>query len=292
MSNPIQWCDQTLNPVVGCSPVSTGCDHCYAARMASRFCQPGEQFDGLVGKFSEDDAAYVGDKFNGSIRFYPDRLEKLFKWRKPRRIFLSSMGDLFHEGVTNEQIAAAFGVVAATPRHTYMILTKRPERMAEWFKWLDSQKSKWPDPKEQMQCDWRIHMLAQAAWDVTHYDGEIGLPEEFPISNLWIGVSVEDQPIADVRLEPLFQCPAAHYFISYEPALGDVFIDDEMLQRLSLVICGAETGPKRRLFNVDWARKMMHACEGNNVPFWFKKDSNGNETLDGVEHKPHFWKDK
>lgn len=271
MSNPIKWCDETLNVVVGCSPVSEGCANCYAARMASRFREVGEQFEGLVGEFIEAEAGYTNGPFNGTVRFKPERLEKPFKWKKPRRIFVTSMGDLWHKEVTNEQIAAVFNVIAATPYHIYLDLTKRPARRSEWFKWVKENSghvcAKFPSIKVSIQfC------------------------EEWPPPNYWYGVSVENQRTANERIPVLLQTPASKRFVSLEPCLGPVDLTD--IVTLDFVIVGAETGPGKRPMDLDWARSVRDQCESAGVHFWFKKDSDGNETLDGVEHHPEFWRRK
>lgn len=328
MSNPIKWCDETLNVTVGCSPVSSGCDNCYAARMASRFRNEGEQFWGLTGEFFDecDESGYSKGPFNGTVDFHPERLEKPFHWKRPRRIFVNSMGDLFHERVTNEQIAAVLGVIAATPRHTYMILTKRPERMVEWFQWIREYGANVPFlVGEEIPPGASGEAAACVMSNTTDPDLNpipinefiVGVHQPWPLPNLWLGVSVEDQPTADVRLAQLFKCPSAKYFVSYEPGIGPVDFNDLTVEIkdnwehhidalwcdenpedcgeygghvLDLVICGAETGPGKRPMNLDWARSVRDQCAASGVPFWFKKDSDGNETLDGVEHKPEFWK--
>ena len=121
MPTKIEWTEELWNPVTGCSPVSPGCGHCYAQRAAQR----------LVGRcgYPKDDPFQV--------TLHPERLEIPLQWRRPRRVFVCSMGDLFREHIPPDYIAAIFGVMAATPRHCYQVLTKRPERVLEWFEWLE-----------------------------------------------------------------------------------------------------------------------------------------------------------
>ncbi|MGW8286400.1 MAG: DUF5131 family protein, partial [Candidatus Deferrimicrobiaceae bacterium] len=117
------------NPVIGCRRVSDGCSRCYAERMAYRLEKMGQkQYAGLtvLGK--------SGRRWTGEVRLVPDKLGEPLRWRKPRRVFVNSMSDLFHEDVPDEYIAAVFGVMAACPQHTFQVLTKRPERAAEWFR--------------------------------------------------------------------------------------------------------------------------------------------------------------
>ena len=126
----IEWCDSTWNPVIGCSRVSSGCNHCYAERLIRRF----PHLTGIVTKMSFTDESFddpIG--WDGRAYFMPHKLEEPFHWRKPRRIFVCSMSDLFHESLSNEQIAAVHGVMALTPQHRYIVLTKRPERATDWI---------------------------------------------------------------------------------------------------------------------------------------------------------------
>jgi protein gp37 len=123
----IEWTDRTWNVVRGCSRVSPGCDNCYAMGQAHRFAGPGKPFDGLT-RYT----AKRGVDWAGFARFVPEKLAEPLSWRKPQRIFVNSMSDLFHESLSNEEIAAVFGVMAACPQHTFQILTKRPKRMREW----------------------------------------------------------------------------------------------------------------------------------------------------------------
>jgi len=262
--------------------------------MASRFRQEGEEFAGLTGKdecncgYYCDCDGYSKGPFNGTVKFKPNRLEKPFHWKKPRRIFVTSMGDLWHPSVTREQRAAVFGVICSTP-HIYLDLTKRPENRLEWF----SEKR-----TTEQWMEWlRLHM---------NDNGIKGKPNSsWPPPNYWSGVSVEDQKTADDRIPLLLHTSAAKRFVSYEPALGPLnfsSIQDgrtrpmEFSARylpfaaMSLIICGAETGPHKRPMSLDWARSVRDQCKAAGVHFWFKKDSYGNETLDGVDHHPEFWR--
>ena len=130
MTTKIEWTDATWNPVVGCRRVSAGCEHCYAEVMAYRLEKMGqERYRGLtvLGK--------AGRRWSWGIRLVPEVLDKPLRWRKPRMVFVNSMSDLWHEAVPFEYIAAVFGVMASAPRHTFQVLTKRLERMMEWFRW-------------------------------------------------------------------------------------------------------------------------------------------------------------
>lgn len=123
----ISWTDKTWNPIRGCRRVSAGCENCYAERQANRFTGEGGAYEGLI-KLTAN-----GPRWSGETRFVADHLADPLRWRKPVRVFVDSMSDLFYEGFTNEQIAAVFGVMAAAPQHTFQVLTKRARRMREWF---------------------------------------------------------------------------------------------------------------------------------------------------------------
>lgn len=310
MPNKILWCNETLNVVVGCSPVSAGCDNCYAARMASRFSGMGEQFQGLTlpsfGKYT----------WSGDIEFHAERLGKPFRWKKPRRIFITSLGDLWHPSISNEQIAAVFGVIAACPQHIFMDLTKRPDRRLEWFDWIGKIGIRLSrivltnpsvcGPESSVCAMYSKKHMAQTS-PIDRFLTACEFPP-WPPTNYWCGVSVEDQRTADERIPLLLQTPAEKHFVSYEPAIEGVDFDkwigfeneyktrigcnsnERSIGKISLIITGAETGPHKRPMDLDWARSVRDQCAAACVPFWFKKDSYGNEVLDGMEHHPEFWK--
>lgn len=262
MATKIEWCDEVFNPVTGCTPISPGCDHCFARRMATRL-------KGRSGYPAENPFA---------VTLHPDRLEKPFSWRKPRRVFVCSMSDLFHEKVPDEYLFDVFGVIAACSylrRHTFMVLTKRPERM-----------------KSFLTAD-KLHRIAEAA--STFGDGvrnhgrcrDAVIAAGWPLPNLWLGVTAENQQTADERIPLLLQTPAAVRFISAEPLLGPITLapwlghprlrldgkawagpDDP--PGLHLAILGGETGPGARPMHPDWVRDLRDQCVDAGVPFFFK----------------------
>lgn len=194
----IEWTDATWNPVTGCTKVSSGCDHCYAESLHNRFHGPGA-FDTLT--------------------LHPDRLPIPLSWRKPRKVFVNSMSDLFHADVPDEFIAAVWATMFWTspegrprywkPRHTYQILTKRHARMRAWVRqWIErDQRVAWIEAAaERGWCD--HHDVAEAPW----------MNPVLP--NVWLGVSVETQQWADIRIPALLDTPAAVRFLSCEPLLG------------------------------------------------------------------------
>jgi protein gp37 len=291
----IQWTDRTWNPVRGCSRVSPGCDHCYAMGQAHRFAGPGKPYDGLTtirrGKVD----------WTGVARFIPEEVDKPLSWRKPQRVFVNSMSDLFHSSLSNEEIAAVFAVMAVAPRHTFQVLTKRPERAREWFGWAAQEPAK------------KLRDGYSAA-------GRIGpwlrLPPvlgdtDWPLPNVWLGVSVENQETADERIPLLLKTPAAVRFISAEPLLGPVDLsvglhmgrcasispapdrfrcglpaDHEGHPHTALhpsgapwfgtapldwVIVGGESGPGARECRQSWLERVVADCREASVPVFVKQ---------------------
>lgn len=166
----IEWTDATWNPVRGCVEVSPGCDRCYARTFA-------ERWRGVPGHAYEQ---------GFDLRLVPEKLGEPLTWRKPRKVFVNSMSDLFQKGVPNDFVAACFGVMAATPRHTYQLLTKRPGRAAAWFRWLESETSGEFDPP-------REFLLGTAAANLGVEEVDPGGSHPFPLPNVLIGASVEDR---------------------------------------------------------------------------------------------------
>jgi len=247
----IEWTDFNWNFLRGCSRVSEGCRNCYAESIAARFSQPGQPYEGLA-KHVNHEARWTGE-----ISFHENILLEPLKWRKPRRVFVNSMSDLFHEKVKDEWLDKAFAVMALTPQHTYQVLTKRPERMKHYLSMLN------------------LHNVLELAADRLlpgkghpSIGGQHLLPA-LPLPNVHLGVSVEDQKTADERIPLLLQTPAAVRWVSYEPALGQVkWTEWEFLNQL---ICGGESGPRARAMHPDWARGARDFCVRNNIPFFFKQ---------------------
>jgi len=275
MSNKIGWCDTTWNPVTGCTPISEACTNCYARRMAQR----------LKGRFGYP----ADDPFR--VTLHPDKLDEPLKWKKPRRVFVVSMGDLFHEDVRFNFIAAVFGVMAACPQHTFLLLTKRPERVLEWFSWVQKRqeqgKSMFPNDDD----EWRIRQMLcvegrkHGANIPPHHGGE------WPLPNVWLGVTAENQDRLEERTGILLQIPSAKRFVSLEPMLGPMELHQyiphfegcrcpECYHRafksqpaytLDWVILGQETGPGARPAKAGWFMDVIEQCRAANVPVWVKK---------------------
>ncbi len=255
----IEWTDASWNPIVGCTEVSPGCANCYAARFTSTRLRKTPQYCNLaVVHGSMKAAMQVGDhplvlkpRWTGEVRFLPERLEEPLHWKKPRRIFVCDMGDLFHESVQDDWIVRVFSVILSTHQHTYQILTKRAERMKAWI-------------------TKHTPILLQAATEV----------RPMPLPNVWLGVSVENQHFADERIPRLLETPAAVRWISAEPLLGPINLNrsgigpkmpNDAAGWLHWVVCGGESGPQGRPMHHDWARSLRDQCQAAGVPFFFKQ---------------------
>lgn len=258
----IHWTDATWNPVTGCSHVSDGCRFCYAEALDKRY------HPATFKPWTHANAAE-------NVVLHPERLDVPLRWRKPRRVFVNSMSDLFHETVPDEFIRQVFAVMGEARQHTFQVLTKRPERMR----------------------DFMSDLVAEG--DFATLTGDTDTP--FPWPNVWLGVSVENQRAADERIPLLLQTPAAVRFLSCEPLLGPVDLtrwlvnSPEMAewclahygasQPLSWIIVGGEGGPHYRPMNLDWARSLRDACDESGVPFFYKQGSGlrpgMNRELDG-----------
>jgi protein gp37 len=205
--------------------------------------------------------------WTGEVRENPRALEQALAWKRGRRIFWNAHGDLFHESVPDAWIDRLFAVCALTPQHTHMILTKRSERMREYMAGPSRAEAVWSQP---IMGD-RNPLPALAA-NGAQWGGET----PWPLFNVWLGVSVEDQQRADERIPDLLATPAAVRFISAEPLLGPVdlrqaHITPTKLTRVDWVIAGGESGPGARPMNPEWARSLRDQCEAAGVAFHFKQ---------------------
>lgn len=261
MATKIEWCDETINPIVGCTKISPGCDNCYAEVMARRLA-------GMKHTKKKYSKVITESKWNGEITFDMNELYKPFRWRKPRRIFITSMGDLFHERVSWNSLDIILSMVACLPRHTFIILTKRPDNMMKYFN----------EPKDKLIARWEdaIYKLG-----VETRDGDTDAPscfifnrlqKEWPLSNLWLGVTAENQMRANERIPILLQIPAAKHIVSCEPLLTGVDLYTNWLSehKLDWVIAGGESGPRFRTMVASYAYSLLEQCESSNTPFFFK----------------------
>jgi protein gp37 len=278
MSNSkIEWTDRTWNPTRGCSMAkgseSGGCLNCYAARMAARnlpgFRSPstGDPFARLMPS---------GPRWTGKVELIESKLTEPLHWKKPQRVFVNSMSDLFHEALPDDAIERVFAVMALCPHITFQVLTKRPERM---LKYLSS------DDNNASACMAEDVLLQEIS-------GVATMGHRWPLSNVWLGVSVEDQATADARIPLLLQTPAAIRFVSYEPALGPVDFTGTgwnlWMEKLSWIIAGGESGPGARPPHPDWFRSARDQCKAAGVAFFFKQwgEYHPITRTDGIHESP------
>jgi len=238
----IEWTERVYNPTTGCTQISKGCARCYALRMAKR----------LAGRVGYPEAP---NQFR--LTLHPDRLFLPLKWKKPSRIFVDSMSDLFHKDVPFDFIDQVFVVMKMAWRHTFQLLTKRPERMFEYL-------------NRYTVGGWHTReiVLHNAVRDF----GANSTSENtvWPLRNVWLGVSAEDQKAADGRLPWLLKTPAAVHFVSVEPMLGPVNLGWD-INRLDWIIIGAESGPGARAFELQWAFDLVRQCRDSEVPVFVKQ---------------------
>lgn len=303
----IEWTEKTWNPVIGCSRVSAGCQHCYAetmsARLASMGGDVGALYEGLTTKGANGET-----RFTGVVKCLPERLDEPLKRKKSTVYFVNSMSDLFHPNVPFEFIDRVFAVMAACPQHTFQILTKRPERMKQYFEGNGVAAFK----RIRYELGgWFALEVGQKLFDKVYDSFALPLP------NVWLGTSVENQETANKRIPLLLETPAAVRFLSCEPLLGAVDLDlrisdyfwhnaltgqtilkeeyDEYYgngSKINWVVCGGESGCKARPMNLDWARSLRDQCKAAGVPYFFKQVGGTNKKktgrlLDGVEHNEY-----
>lgn len=249
----IEWTDKTWNPTRGCALVSPGCTNCYAMKFAHRFSGKGGRYEGLTRLRTKGGAVWTG-----KVRSVPEMLEAPLRWKKPRKVFVNSMSDLFHEDVPFDFIAAVFGVMAACPQHTFQVLTKRPDRMAQWFHLVARHGNVQSLLHESVKQAMGYHHKRRPA---------VNLPA-WPLPNVWLGVSVESSDYL-LRLDELRKVPAAVRFASAEPLLGP--LDGMNLKGIGWVIVGGESGGGARPFDLSWARSIVGQCKAAGVPVFVKQ---------------------
>ena len=311
----IEWCDHTINPVVGCSKCSPGCKNCYAKKMAFRLSKnplTAKKYAGVVDEHG---------KWTGRVNFLLSNKDT--PHRVPgygKRVFVGSMTDIFHPSVSDEMRDDIFAsiladaIIANSKNHKFIMLTKRPGRMKDYFS---------PGPDAMLRRwgkagDGLLHIGDGDEFFSEYAEGlTIPQPEHekyplllhdylWPLPNLWLNVSVCNQQEADEKIPVLMQIPAAKRGVSIEPMLEPISLhpswryhsffgpqnEGEWLNvvecghsvskyGINWVICGAETGPKKRPMSLEWAIALRNQCKDAGVPFFFKKDSKGKEFLDG-----------
>lgn len=250
MSNKskIEWTDATWNPATGCTPVSEGCHHCYARRTAQRF----------RGRFG-----YPADE-PFRVTLHHDRLYQPLRWKRPRMIFVVSMGDLFHDDVPTDYIVDVLDVAyqaGLQHGHVFQFLTKRPRRMRKIVSaWLTG------------------GICGAGPFCVERHD-----PPHDPPPFFWLGVTCENQPTADERIPILAETPAAVRFVSCEPLLSNIdirhflrwhfpcHVDNFQIPPIDWLICGGEAGSGARPMHPEWARSLRDQCQAAGVPYFFKQ---------------------
>ena len=285
----IQWTDATWNPVIGCRRVSEGCRNCYAEAQAKRIvmmqrapaAKAGTAAGCDDGPSPYEDVVLKGmdnmpmARWAGNAVFLPERLDQPLRWTKPRMVFVNSMSDLFHEDLTFPQIAAVFGVMAAAEKHTFQVLTKRPERMREFFDWLDGMAERASGTFPRDSIDWRRrHILHAGMLKHVTPKKDPGTGSDWPIPNVWLGTSVENQETADVRIPLLLKSPAVIRFLSAEPLLGAIDLEEvpwESYAELHWVIVGGESGSGARACDVSWVRSIVETCQRADVEVFVKQ---------------------
>jgi protein gp37 len=304
MASDIEWTDEVWNPIVGCNHVSPGCEHCYAARMAHRGMTPNHRGLTVVTKH--------GPRWNGQVRCLSEILDRPLKLRKPRTVFVNSMSDLFHEKVPFEFIASVFGVMAATPHHQYVVLTKRDPR--KWFEWINKKTTRGNKPDFTVQCE-ALGVLKDK-FPLHGIKGTVKC-QPWPLPNVALGCSCENQEQADRRIPWLLQTPAACRFISVEPMLGPIdftHMDAESsgskeycvinaltgrqtdmgrpcpdVPKVDAIICGCESGPRARPMDEDWARSLRDQCVESGTNFFYKQAKRDGKLVSMPELDGRVW---
>lgn len=246
----ITWTTSTWNPVIGCQYTSPGCLNCYAARDASTRLRHLPLYAGLA----------ENGEFTGEVRLVPERLHMPLHWRAPRRVFVNSVSDLFHDDVPNDFIAQVFAVMASSAAHVFQVLTKRHGRMRSL---LNN-----PDFRNAV-TDYGIELLRTKPSREQFWPGET-----WALPNVWLGVSAEDQHWADIRIPALLDTPAAIRWVSAEPLLGPISLRPEWLtgtSALDWVVVGGESGRAARPMEADWALTLQEQCEDAGTSFFFKQ---------------------
>lgn len=286
----IEWADHTWNPVTGCTRVSSGCDHCYIDRCPP-FRMAGRRFDG------------PGVGATTGVLLHPDRLDQPLRKRswRGKRVFVNSLSDVFHEGVPDEYLARMWAVMALAPEVAFLILTKRHGRMKSLLTGRNALgesfqtvvQTSLPDPyvydSRVLDDEYaREHNRRRRAG----IDPHVRVAFPWPLPNVWLGVTVENQAWADKRIPALLDTPAAVRWLSIEPLLGKVDISegarphadacgtddappwcicDDPPDWIDWVVVGGESGPGARPMHPDWARSLRDQCEAAGIPFLFKQ---------------------
>lgn len=243
----IEWTQASWNPLVGCTKVSEGCRNCYAIRFSHRMSTTVPSYFGITKKINGK------PEWSDKIRVDRNKLRQPLTWKRARMIFVNSMSDMFHERVDDLNIAEIFAIMATESRHTFQILTKRPQRMATLLTDEPFKKS-----VETLLHNWGYSLKLDNVW---------------PLRNVWVGASVENGKSAIERVPYLLMTPAAIRWISAEPLLGRITNCSlgVKLRGIQWIVAGGETGPNARPAHPDWFRALRDLCVSSGVPFFFKQ---------------------
>lgn len=248
----IEWTDATWNIITGCSVISPGCTNCYAMKLAGTRLKHDASRAGLTIDSKS------GPVWNGQVRFNERWLTQPLKWTRPRNIFVCAHGDLFHEAVPDEWIDRVFAVMALAPQHTFQVLTKRALRMANYLHNAYTPARIASDGLAEVTLGYstRNPLIFNGQW---------------PLPNVLLGVSVEDQQRADERRDHLGPLARQGWrtFVSYEPALGPV--DWTGWEFLKWMISGGESQKGARPSHPDWHRAARDFCAEHGIPYLFKQ---------------------
>jgi protein gp37 len=286
----IEWTDATWNVIRGCRRVSEGCRFCYAEKVAHRFCGKGMPYEGLT---VEGKA-----RWNGEVSFHREHLLDPIQWTKPKRIFVNSMSDVFYEGFTDAQIAAQFAVMMIADWHQYQVLTKRPERLVAWLKWMDKQADKGGTlikaleahmPHDAAISDRTMRRLSGglknlrlgiARLGLLKHEQEAGAERwgamQWPAPHIMLGTSVEHQEAARQRLPHMMKVASGWpIFLSCEPLIGPLTLEPWLTpshRAINWIIVGGESGDKAsRPCQASWVRALREECKVAQIPFFFKQ---------------------
>lgn len=303
--SPIEWLQKpgykgaTWNPTRGCARQGDGCLHCWAISMARRQDVPGGAYEGLT-TIRNGRVDWLG-----IARPAPDMLALPLRWRSPRCVFVESMGDLFHPGIPFEYIAACFGVMAATPQHLHIILTKQPKRARAFFDWVtstatDEGSGRFCTPAEACRgaaLDRIPHRNPDGSWPDDYTRPLGGYDQRWPLPNVWLLVSAWDDASARKYVPEILECPAVVHGVSAEPLLGPMDLSEWMHDstcndvghrsirgcicseprevHLDWVIVGGESGARARPMHEEWALSLRQQCAAaKGVAFHFKQWGN------------------
>lgn len=242
----IEWCDYSWPIVNGCRRISPGCENCYAERLTATRLVHQPKYKGLA-VFGQK-----GPRWNGKTRLWEPHLRQPLKIRKPSKIFVADMGDLFYEKVPDKDIDRVFAIMALAERHSFQVLTKRPERMRDYIL------SRSGSAASSESIIGKALEIAGGVKEYLRHKRAVTAEFEWPLPNVWLGVSVENGDYI-WRMDELRMIPAAVRFVSFEPLLED--LGNVNLDKIAWAIIGGESGPRARPMDIAWSRSLVKQCK-------------------------------